>query len=144
MSLKSRLGYIGFSDEYPREFGRAIGREFFETLFSSPSSQAKDAATTQAGLQNNEIQQEQGYVNTSEQNLRNAIQGQGPNPYFAGAEQLKPTPVNPGNTANFFTPPPAGASAPAGPPPQTSNLFAAPPQGSPRMAQPVARTVAAS
>ena len=110
-------------------------------LFSSPAQNASQAATATAAASNAEIGQEEGYVNTSEANLRNAIAGLGPNPYFTAP--APPAPVNPGNTATFSTPggkgTTTGAPANAFAAPQPTNLFAAPPQ---RQAQPVARAPA--
>ncbi len=103
-------------------------------LFSSPSQNASEAATATANASNAEIGQEEGYVNTSEANLRNAIAGLPPNPYFSGAKP--PAQVDPKNTVAFGTPGPAGTSTNLFAPPQSTNLFAAPDQ---RQAQPAAR-----
>ena len=114
-------------------------------LFSSPAQNASQAATATAAASNAEIGQEEGYVNTSEANLRNAIAGLPPNPYFT--PPAPPAAVNPGNTAAFATPGPKGTTTAgasnnlfaAAPPPQPTNLFAAPGQ---RQAQPVVRAPA--
>ena len=113
-------------------------------LFSSPSDNAAQAASATSSADNAEIQQEEGYVNSAEGNLRGAIAGLGPNPYFT--PPTPPAPVNPGNTTTFSTPGPkgtttAGASSNLFAAPQPTNLFAAPPQ---RQAQPVVRAPAAA
>lgn len=109
-------------------------------LFSSPSQNASQAATATASADNAEIGQEEAYVNQSEGNLRNAIAGLGPNPYFTPPPV--PAPVDPKNTATFSTPGPPGTSSGnlfAAPAP--ANMFAAP---APRAAaQPVLRPPAA-
>ena len=102
-------------------------------LCSDPASNAAAAASATASADNAELAQEQSYVSGQEQQLRGAIAGLGPNPYFQPPNA--PAPVNPANTTNFFAPTPQGAS----PPQQSPNLFA--PQT--RAAQPVARRVAA-
>jgi hypothetical protein len=125
--------------------GELTGREWFAGLFSSPSSQAASAATTQAGLQNAEIGQQENYVAGQEAQLRNAIAGLGANPYFAGGAGMSPAgyAVNPNNTASFAAPPPPGGGPPnAFAVPQPPNAFA-PVPGQPRSAQPVARSVQA-
>ena len=111
-------------------------------LFSSPSQNASEAATATANASNAEIGQEEAYVNQSEGNLRGAIAGLGPNPYFT--PPAPPAAVNPGNTAAFATPGPkgtttAGASSNLFAAPPSSNLFAAP---GTRQAQPVVRAPA--
>lgn len=112
-------------------------------LFSSPSDNAAQAASATSTADNAEIANEEQYVNTSEGNLRSAIAGLGPNPYFTPPKA--PAPVSPGNTANFFSATPGGAPAPTSGAPAPANMFAAPPQspqGQPRQAMPVARQAA--
>jgi hypothetical protein len=106
-------------------------------LFSSPSQNASQAASATASADNAEIGQEEQYVNASEGNLRNAIAGLGPNPYFTNPNT--PANVNPAATANFSAATPQSGSS--------SNLFAKPAQAAPtnlfapaqRQAMPVAR-----
>jgi hypothetical protein len=111
-------------------------------LFSSPSDNAAQAAAATSTADNAEIANEENYVTTSEGQLRGAIAGLGPNPYFT--PPTPPAPVNPGNTTTFSTPGPkgtttAGASSNLFAAPPSSNLFAAP---APRQAQPIARAPA--
>jgi hypothetical protein len=120
--------------------GGLDGREFHESLFSSPSQNAAQAAQATASASDAQIAQEEQYVSGSEQQLRGAIAGLGPNPYFTAP--AAPAAVNPANTTNFFSPTPQkGAPAQgarAGAPP--ANFFSAPPpQGQQRQAMPVAR-----
>lgn len=105
-------------------------------LFSSPSDNAAQAASATAAASNQEIGQEEQYVNQSEGNLRGAIAGLGPNPYFSPPKP--PAAVDPKNTANFFSPAPGGANGAAPPPATAPNLFAAPAAGR-RQAQPAGR-----
>lgn len=72
-------------------------------LFSSPSKQASQAASAMQGLDASQISNLENYVNTQQQNLRGAIAGQGPNPYFAAAGGMSPSnyAVNPSDTATF-------------------------------------------
>lgn len=108
-------------------------------LFSSPSDNAAQAASTTTSADNAEIANEEQYVNTAEGNLRGAIAALGPNPYFSPPSA--PAPANPNNTATFTQPTPqTGGNLFATAPPQSSgNLFA---PGQPRQAQPVARAPA--
>lgn len=106
-------------------------------LFSSPSDNAAQAAAATSTASDAQIDKEIGYVNKSEDNLRGAIAGLGPNPYFT--PPTKPAPLDPNNKANFFTPGPPGTSAAAPAPQPSQNLFAAPQQ---RQAQPVMRAPA--
>jgi hypothetical protein len=110
-------------------------------LFQSPGSQAQSAATATAGLQNQEIQQLEGYTSGQEQQQRGAIAGLGANPYFGAAGNMSPAgyAVDPSKTASFSAPPPPqqGNSNYFALPPAPANYFAAPP--APRRPQPVAR-----
>lgn len=130
MSVRKSLGFF-------------TGREFHEGLFSSPSSNAAQAASATSSADNAEIGQEEQYVNASEGNLRSAIGALGPNPYFQ--PPAAPAKVDPANTTNFFTPTPGNNSkgVPVPPPstPPPTNLFAAAPQ---RQAQPAQRAPAAT
>lgn len=118
--------------------GWFTGREFHKGLFSSPSDSAAQAASATAAADNAEIGQEEQYVSGAEGQLRGAIAGLGPNPYFTAP--AAPAPVNPGNTATFATPGPKGTSTNLFAAPASSNLFAAPAQ---RQAQPVVRAAPA-
>jgi outer membrane protein TolC len=80
-------------------------------LFSSPSDNAAQAAQTTASADNAEIGQEEQYVNAAEGQLRSAIAGLGPNPYFSGG--TPPAPVSVSNTTNFQN---TGASGTYSPP----------------------------
>ena len=108
-------------------------------LFSSPSDNAAQAASTTTNADNAEIANEEQYYNTAEGNMRGAIADLGPNPYFSPPSA--PAPANPNNTATFTQPTPqTGGNVFATAPPQSSgNLFAS---GQPRQAQPVARAPA--
>lgn len=113
-------------------------------ICTSPAQNAQQAATATASADNAEIGQEEGYVNNSEANLRGAIAGLGPDPYFQAPPP--PAPVNPANTTNFSTPAPQQPAVPqtqAIPP--RGNPFAAPQQNpfAARRSQPVARAAPA-
>lgn len=78
------------------------------SLFSSPSKQAEQTGQAEQGLAQNEINQAENYVNTSESNQRAAIAGLGDNPYFGSTTNGQtssplpaPTQVNPSYTASF-------------------------------------------
>ena len=105
-------------------------------LFSSPSDNAAQAAQTTASADNAEIGQEEQYVNAAEGQLRSAIAGLGPNPYFSPPSA--PAPANPNNTATFTQPTPqaTGGNLFASPQPASGNVFAVP---ATRQPQPVAR-----
>jgi hypothetical protein len=127
MSLRKSLGYF-------------TGREYHEGLFSSPTQNANASATATGNATNAELNNEENYVNSSEANLRGAIAGLGPNPYFTSTKP--PAPVNPSATANFSSAAPqnGGASANLFAAPQSTNMFAAPAQQ--RQAQPAMRAPA--
>jgi hypothetical protein len=85
-------------------------------LFSSPSKQAQSAGQAQQSLAQNEINQGEDYINTANQNTRNAISGLGANPFFGGSgasgtggsTPAAPTPIT---SANMTTVSPFGAPA---------------------------------
>jgi hypothetical protein len=110
-------------------------------LCTSPAQNAQQAATATATADNAEIGQEEGYVNNSEANLRGAIAGLGPDPYFQ--PPAPPPPVNPANATNF-----TAAAPQAQPTPQaagiTQNPFTPAQRNpfAPRQARPVARAQA--
>ncbi len=94
-------------------------------LFSSPSDNAAQAASATANADNAEIANEEQYVNTAEGNLRGAIAGLGPNPYFSPPSA--PAPVDAGNRTTFSAPaPPSGGNVFATRPPAQGgkNVFA--------------------
>lgn len=111
-------------------------------MFTTPQQKAQSAATATQGIDNAEISQEQQYVSGQEQQLRNAISGLPPNPYFAAAGSMSPSgyAVDPKNTTSFSTSAPQVTATPQG-----QNMFAAQPPAnlfaaSSRQAQPVARS----
>jgi hypothetical protein len=58
------------------------------SLFSSPSKQASQAASASEAISQQDIQQAENYVNTSEGQERGAIQGLGANPYIAAGNAM--------------------------------------------------------
>lgn len=73
------------------------------TMFSSPGKQASQAASASDQAASQVIGQLENYTDTHQQQLRDAIAQQGPNPYFAAAGQLDPQAyyTNPSDTVNF-------------------------------------------
>lgn len=83
------------------------------------------------------LAQEQGYVNTADQQQRSAISGMGQDPFTKAASKMSPSSyaVSPTNTASFGAPPPppqnAFAPPPGGPPPGPPGAM--PPSAKPPM-----------
>lgn len=114
------------------------------SLFASPTQQAQTASSGVQNADNNEIAQQQNYVQGQEQQLRGAIGSLGPNPYFTAAGKMSPAgyAVNPNDTQTFnqATPQATGVSqarpVPASPPPTVPRNPFAPQQGNPFGLQP--------
>ncbi len=102
------------------------------SLFSSPSEQAQAAASATGAIDQNIINQIEGYTTGQQGQLRGAISGVGPNPYFDAAVQMSPSgyAVNPQYTATF------GSSGP-GTTLGTNNVFLPPASAAPPIAKPV-------
>jgi hypothetical protein len=71
--------------------------------FESPSKAASQAASQEQGISQQAVNQAEGYVSGQEQQLRGAISGLGPNPYFGAAASMSPAgyQVNPNDTQTF-------------------------------------------
>lgn len=72
-------------------------------MFSSPGKQAQQAAQASGQISDQEISKLLNYTDTHQQELRDAINKQGPNPYFGAAQQLNPQAyyTNPHDTTTF-------------------------------------------
>jgi len=70
-------------------------------LFSSPQKQAQAGAQAVGQINKDDITALEGYVGKQQTDLRSAISGLGPNPYFQAAGSLSPTTVDPTDTVNF-------------------------------------------
>lgn len=75
------------------------------SMFSSPGKQASQAASAAGASASQVIGQLQQYTDQHQQQLRDAIAGQGPNPYFEAAQQVNPQAyyTNPSDTVTFGT-----------------------------------------
>lgn len=72
------------------------------SAFSSPSKAGQQAASSELSTLQPLINQQETYQSGQEQNLRNAISGLGPNPYFGAGGTGTPPPIDPTtNTATF-------------------------------------------
>lgn len=113
------------------------------SLFSSPGKQAQQAAQATGNIDQAMIQQMEGYVDTHQQQLRDAIGGLGPNPYFGAAPGTAAYAVNPSNTVTagpgalpygLTTGTPTGPGAPGTLTPSAGNPFST--QQNPNVAPP--------
>lgn len=111
------------------------------SLFSSPSKQANAAASASQGISQQDIAQLENYVSGQQQQLRGAISGLGPNPYFAAGNQMNPANyrINPADTVGFGSQGPGTQTVVASnpvqanpyPSPQTTNPSPTPPANQP-------------
>lgn len=112
------------------------------SLFSSPGKQAQQAAQATGNIDQAMIGQMEGYVDTHQQQLRDAIAGLGPNPYFGAAPGTGAYKVDPANTVQAgpgALPPgltPGGGTTQGTLAPGGGNPFAAPQQRSTLQAPP--------
>uniref|UniRef100_E6QP67 Uncharacterized protein n=1 Tax=mine drainage metagenome TaxID=410659 RepID=E6QP67_9ZZZZ len=81
------------------------------TVFSSPGKQASQAASAVGGIDQNSINQIEGYTSGQQQALRGAISGVGQNPYFQTAQAMNPNAyaVNPNDRTVFSNAAPTGS-----------------------------------
>lgn len=96
------------------------------SMFSSPGKQASQAASASGQIADQEISKLMNYTDTHQQQLRDAIGQQGPNPYFAAAQQLDPQAyyTNPQDATTFSA---GGPGLTSGQTQVQGNPFAPPP-----------------